>query len=339
MPYPFKSKKKYIILTITACLTSGIVAYSISYFCFKSNSKEVAVAECNPHMNLTRLRDFKLVAPLVFSDLPDEDQHFDNLKTTILSQINTYKSQGQLIDAGLYLRDLTDGSWMAINATQNFDPGSILKMSILIAHLKKAQKNPGHLDSKIYFSSPNTAVYKQSIEGKTLQALKYYSIRELMRYMIVESDNQANALLNNSIEPAIALKVFSDLELSVPDPKAATFPMNVRDLSKFMRALHNGTYLSPEISEFALELLTEVKFSDGIRSGFPKEITMAHKFGERGYPGSNINELHETAIVYLENRPILITIMTKGTSQSEQAGLIREISSTIAAYYGIKAAS
>ena len=63
----------------------------------------------------------------------------------------------------------------------------------------------------------------------------------------------------------------------------------------------------------------------GMKKGIPHQATLVHKFGERGYPNSTFQELSETGIIYLNNERILLTIMTKGNNQQEQAELISAI--------------
>src|SRR6185436_5295057 len=93
-----------------------------------------------------------------------------------------------------------------------------------------------------------------------------------------------------------------------------------QNYSHLFRALYNGTYLSHDASEKALELLSRTKFSDGIVAGVPKETTVSHKFGERtlSLNTSSINELHDCGIVYYPGHPYFLCIMTKGTSDFEE---------------------
>ena len=54
---------------------------------------------------------------------------------------------------------------------------------------------------------------------------------------------------------------------------------------------------------------------------------MAHKFGESGTPVDK--QLHESAIVYLDKKPYLLTVMTKGKDNASLSKLICEISSIV----------
>ena len=80
-------------------------------------------------------------------------------------------------------------------------------------------------------------------------------------------------------------------------------------------------------SEFALRLLTKSDFKNGIVNGLPSNVQLAHKFGESG--DANEKQLHESAIIYLNNNPILITIMTKGNDLKKLPEVIKEASNLV----------
>ena len=99
-----------------------------------------------------------------------------------------------------------------------------------------------------------------------------------------------------------------------------------------MRTLYNASYLTVEDSEFANKLLSQTNFKDGIYSSLPANTRIAHKFGESG--NQTEKQLHESAIVYLNDNPYLITIMTKGNDINKLSEAIREISAL--AYQNVK---
>lgn len=311
---------------LLACTFTGAFTFALSHqFKQSETPKPMATVNCTSHMDLLRLKEYKLIQPLLLTDIGEESEDFNELKTDLSSTIYLEKSNGVIQDVAVYIRDFTDGSWMGINYLENYDPGSILKLPILLAYLKNAKSNPALLDHKLTYNGPGPNMPKQNIVSSTLQIGKSYTIRELLRFMIVDSDNQANALLNNYIEPNAIIGVFKDLNTPIPDMHAQTFQLNAKDISKFLRVLYNSSYTTPELSEYALDLLTKVTFKDGMRQSIPENIVMAHKFGERGYSNSKVNELHETSIIYLEGRPILLTILTRGTNQLKQAAMIRNL--------------
>jgi hypothetical protein len=120
------------------------------------------------------------------------------------------------------------------------------------------------------------------------------------------------------------------------DPNSEIDYMTAKDFSYFLRVLYNSTYLKKDLSEKALELLNTVDFKDGLVAGVPNNITVAHKFGIKGDFANNdknqvVNrELHDCGIVYHNQRPYLVCIMTKGNSSLQDSeSVLKNISSMI----------
>lgn len=283
---------------------------------------------CNERMNLVRLKNHRLSQPLLFSDIASESSKYLNLKQDLLNKISIEKATGKVSNVAVYLRALNNGSWMGIQQNDLFDPGSIMKLPILLAYLKKQEVSPGSFDKSIKFEAINSAMPKQTIVTNSIEIGKTYTVRNLLQSMIIDSDNQANMLLNQNIEPEYVFNVFTDLGMEIPTIQQSAVKMSAIDLSKFMRVLYNSSYTDQSLSEFALQMLTKTKFNDGIKKGVGDSIMIAHKFGERGYQDTTFQEIHETAIIYIDNNPVLLTIMTSGNDQAYQTQLIASIAKT-----------
>ena len=91
--------------------------------------------------------------------------------------------------------------------------------------------------------------------------------------------------------------------------------------------IYNASYLNRTNSEYATELLQKCNFNEGMKSGLPNSVKVAHKFGEAG--DQNEQQLCETAIVYLNNNPYVLTIMTKGKDFKQLPQVTKEISSIV----------
>ena len=94
--------------------------------------------------------------------------------------------------------------------------------------------------------------------------------------------------------------------------------------------LYNGTYLSKENSEKALNYLSKSEFSKGIRAAVPNEVLVAHKYGTRDEfdsKGNSTNiQLHHFGIVYHKQKPFLIGIMTRGGKKEIREKIIYDLS-------------
>jgi hypothetical protein len=100
--------------------------------------------------------------------------------------------------------------------------------------------------------------------------------------------------------------------------------MSAADISRLMRILFNSSYVGADLSDYGLSLLAKSEFKAGIVRDLPSTLSVAHKFGESG--DSQYYQLHETALVYLDEDTYLITVMTKGKKTDQLANCIAEIS-------------
>jgi beta-lactamase class A len=186
------------------------------------------------------------------------------------------------------------------------------------------EAQPGMLDKKITFSTPFQTTKNTHFVSKSIEVGKSYSIRELLKYMIEYSDNNATSLLNQHIDVPIFKKVFTDLGLTLPDWNSSDYPMTAQDFSVFMKVLYNASYLSIRDSEACLALLANSDFKDGIRAGVPQGCRIVHKFGEGG--ADNNPDLSESAIIFSPAGTYLLTIMVNGRDMQKLPQAISGIS-------------
>lgn len=281
----------------------------------------------NCSLQVKRLSGYKYIKPILFVDEECESADMQGMKTELIDYIEDGKERGDINSAAVYIKDYQNNHWICINGEEKFMPASLMKVPFLITFLKMNEETPGILNKKITFNKSFNSVKTPVTLSNSIEMGKSYEIRELLKYMIKYSDNNATFLLSENINVATLNRVFTEMGLEEPKLGSTNLFMTAFEYSRFMRSLVNGTYLTREDSEYAIQLLTTTVFDKGIQSGLPKNITFAHKFGESG----NVNEvqLHESGIVYLNNKPYLITIMTKGSSLDKLSQILKGISSKV----------
>ena len=265
-----------------------------------------------PNVEEVRINDYRLIKPLLMTQMLNESGKLNELKRALDFEIYQLKSSGIINDASVYIKQLNDGEWISINSGSQYSPGSLIKIATMITYLKMCEQHPSLLTKEFLFSGRRKGVPGQTFNDDPMVPGKRYSATELLSRVIIHSDNDATLLINESMDIPMFKKLFTDLGIAEPDVHDPIFKMDVTDLSKFLNILYNATYLNKENSEFALSLLSKSSFSKGIVNGLPADTRVAHKFGETGT--STEAQLHETAIVYIGDDPYLITIMTKGKS-------------------------
>ena len=119
-------------------------------------------------------------------------------------------------------------------------------------------------------------------------------------------------------------QIYTDLGVAIPGTRGTEDYMTVKEYASFFRILYNASYLNKEMSQKALDLLLRTDYKDGLIAGVPKNINVAHKFGERKM--GEVDQLHDCGIVYAPQKPYLICVMTRGTDFQVQGRVIADIS-------------
>jgi len=256
--------------------------------------------------------DYKYISPLLECTLAQiETPIITSLENELNDYIAKAKKAENVSDVAVYFHDLNSDNWLGINLSSKFSPASLLKVPILITFLKMAETNPEILKHTVTtddFAIPTTIPNITPL--KSIQPNEAYTIEELINYAIHYSDNRAANTLVSLIDPQMLSKVYTDIGLKIPGSEGEENFMTAADYATFFEILYNATYLNKEMSEKALEILTKSTFSYGLVSGVPAEVEVAHKFGERVY--ENFKQLHDCGIIYKDNNPYLLCVMTRG---------------------------
>ena len=303
--------------------------FVFSSFREKQDSGQSMLNESAKEININLLREGgkTLTRPLLLVVVDKESVRYSNLKLKLNATIHQWQQKNTIANVSVYFKDLNDASWMSIDGDQAYLPGSLIKVPVMIYFLKQEEEHPGTLSTKLLFEKPKHYFPAQEYKGDSIIAGKEYKISELLRYMIVESDNNATNLLSRQINPDKFRKLFTDLEIPPDEVNDVNYVISPREYSKFFRVLYNATYLNPILSEYGLNLLSQSKFMEGIAKNLPAGTIVAGKFGERGI--NEVMDFSESAIVYRGNTPYSLTIMTHGTSIEQQTELISKLSEEV----------
>ena len=325
----FKNKDFSLLhIVFFSLLIAGITFGVTSIWNKKQFVAEYAAANtytCN--YNVKRMDGYEFIKPLMFVDEECESEPLLDLKQKLIGIIDRYKTVGEVTSASVYLREYNHNEWMCVNDADQFDPGSLFKVPVLIAILKQDELNPGFLNKTIIYNQKIDAGKNVAFPSKTIELGQSYTVKELLTRMIKYSDNNATILLEKNLNPKILQKLFSDVGLKVPNVYASQYLFTTTEYSYFMRAIYNAAYLSFDHSEYAGKLLSQSNFKEGILLGLPSGTKVAHKFGESG--NQIDKQLHESAIVYLANKSYLLTVMTKGKDNKKLSQLMGEVSQTV----------
>jgi len=271
---------------------------------------------------------YKFINPLYECNTGESygTKELSSLKSYINTYIDQLMANNSVTDVAVYYRDLNNGPWFGINEHDDFAPSSLLKVPVMMAYYKLAESNPAILNQKIRYSIQPEGIIAQNYETQYPIVLgRTYTVEQLIERMIIGSDNVALRLLEDNIDNQKIDQVTLDLGITTATDATPTDFMDVQEYSTLFRVLYYATYLNKDYSEKALELLAQAEFKQGLVDDLPKNIQVAHKFGEREM-GNGIHQLHDCGIVYYPNRPYLLCVMTRGPDFNELATTIQQIS-------------
>lgn len=279
---------------------------------------------------------FKYINPILECELEETmaNQEFVLMQKQLKEQIGQIIAEHQATDLSVYFRDLNNGPWFGWNEKAYFSPASMLKVPTMIAILKRAEREPDLLKRHWLVKDEDVlGAFNQNIKPASVtQVGQSYSVAELLRRAIIQSDNVAVATLNRQLGYAEIEQVFREIGVDYKIRQEEELEMTVKNYASFFRLLYNASYLNRDFSEYALGLLAQTSFRDGLVAGVGEGVVVAHKFGERYYatePAESARQLHDCGIIYFPQRPYLLCVMTKGTDLSSLQQVIASVSRTI----------
>jgi beta-lactamase class A len=313
----------------------GVVVLFVAGYFAGFNDEQTVLARKFTSIRPLRSNDasYKFINPLLLYFVPSADQQWGltDMKNQVQKIIDSDKKSNNISNASVFFQDLNLGRWIGINQSDQYNPASMLKVVIMVSYYKKSEDSPDLLAQFLtYTTSIDRSVKADpSNQPSGLVIGKSYQVDDLIKRMIIDSDNGAALLLLNSIDQASINSVYSALGIPSPDSAKGDFTISPRYYSFFFRVLYSATYLNDANSEKALNILSKSNFEDGIVSGVSQNIVVAHKYGERVLPNSDQVELHDCGIVYYPKDPYLLCIMTRGDNLNNLKSVIEDISSVV----------
>jgi beta-lactamase class A len=272
--------------------------------------------------------NFTFLNPDIACDLSAEKklETVKDLEKKINDYIAYSIKEKKVFKSSVFFRDLSSKKWVGIEQNENYAPASLLKLPLLIAYFKLSETESGLLSKKYIFIKPDSIFY-QNFEPKVqLQEGKEYTLEEILRHMIIYSDNSAMDFLWQIIDETYTDKIFYELNVASANNTEEDF-LSPITYSNIMRILYNSSYLTRNSSEKILQWLSETDFKDGLVAGVPSTIPVAHKFGERDVTATT-KELHDCGIIYYPDHPYILCVMTLGDNYDNLKEVISKISET-----------
>ncbi len=256
---------------------------------------------------------YHYINPLLAVDTYSNKQFFKDktLEVKLQGLIDQEKRSGTISEASLYFRDLEPGDWVSLNESNQFSPGRLLKIPIMITYYKLAESNPEILNETIHYTATTSDVALDPMitAPDDLVSGETYTVDSLIERMIIFSNATAARLLFEHIDKDPLTEVFSDLGISFAEQVQTDDMITLKQYSLFFRVLYNATYLNRAYSEKALGLLVQADDTIGLGAGVPKSVPVANRFGSRiknGIGSIKNYEAYDCGVFYYPGHPYLL---------------------------------
>jgi beta-lactamase class A len=280
---------------------------------------------CDPIVK--RTQGYAHVSPLLSVEQVCGSPRMGKLKHDVAGAIDQAIAQGVLTRASVYVSHTRSSDWFSLNPNERYNPGSLLKIPTMMTILKMAEGDDELLATRWRFERVPPMPAAAFPPSRAIVPGRAYTVQELLEYTILVSDNLSNAVLLQHIDNSRVEDLMTRLGLPKVDRRMPGYSLTPEEYAAILKALYNVAYLSPESSEYAMDLLLNTEFSAGLRKGVPNGVEMAHKFGEWKLPGAG--QFHEAGIVYGENGPYIIVVMTEGPDVLALPEVVAGVSSMV----------
>ena len=224
---------------------------------------------------------------------------------------------------GVVVLDPLSGESASLNADRRFVAASLSKLYALLTLYSAAAE--GELSLYDYITmrasdgwAEGTGVLYAQPVGTTM------TLRECATYLIKESDNTAEVMLNRylrekEIEAELRRVGASSTSYWVPN---TTTP---DDVLQVLRATADPSHTSPELSAEMLEIMTGTSFEDRLPEPLPEGTRVAHKIG------SWETTFSDAGIVFPEGAETAgegyyVVVFSEGVPEGEARETIRDVS-------------
>jgi beta-lactamase class A len=257
--------------------------------------------------------------------MPERTQAVEDLRSE-LQEI----SESSAGTYGVVVFDPYSGKTASLNADRRFVAASLSKLYALLTLYKMASQGELSLDDEITMHSSDIWAYGTGVLHK--YPSKYpagytMTLRECAEFMIKESDNTAELMLNRHLKEK---RIEAELQSIGADSTRYWSPINTttpNDILLVLKKVADPSYTSPRLSDEMLGLMTNTSFENRLPGRLPEETRVAHKIG------SYENTFSDAGIVFPEEskgQEYYIIVFAEGDTQGEAIETIQAIS--LAAY-------
>lgn len=205
----------------------------------------------------------------------------------LTAKLNNLIKQYPSIQPAVFVWNYDNGKFVDINASKVYPTASIIKIPVLINLFKAIEANQLTIYDRMaitpYFQADGSGHLKYRPVGES------YTIDQLARFMIQESDNTATNMIISSVgsmedvNTGIRRWGLKNTRINnwLPDIAGTNFS-TPRDLATMLYNLDNPGFLNINSREYIIDYMSHVENNRLIQAGLDKKALFIHKTGDIG---------------------------------------------------------
>jgi beta-lactamase class A len=228
-------------------------------------------------------------------------------------------------DEGAYafvVKDLSTGKGAAHNPDKIFYAASLFKLFVMYeAFNQQASGSIAWQDELLitpYYDSQGLGIRDTAL-------CQELTVSEAMQAMMGISDNAAAVLLQDLVRVPNVNRSLQALGLIDSGLYSAELPATASDVALLLEAIASGEAVSEAASADMLELMASERIDNGLRSGVPSRVKVAHKTGNWS------DATHDVGIVFADSGPYVFVAMS---ATDHETHLIEELSRATYEHFG-----
>jgi beta-lactamase class A len=240
---------------------------------------------------------------------PIEMEEDEALRNRLMSVLDDEEDEYAFV-----VKDLSSGRGATHNADKNFYAASLFKLFVMYEVFNQQESGSVDWQDELLV----TPYYESQGLGPRETALcQVLTVSEAVQAMMRISDNAAAHLLQDLVGPANVNQSLQALGILDSGLYSVELPSTASDVAWLLEAIANGEAVSEAASADMVELMASESINNGLRSGVPARVKVAHKTGNWS------DATHDAGIVFAESGPYLFVAMSEADYETD---LIEELS-------------
>lgn len=219
---------------------------------------------------------------------------------------------------GFLVIRLTDQTHYGVSSDSQFQGASLLKLPLIALMYKMSEEGNLNLDTK--YTLKETDKVKGSGFLFPQPAGTTYTYRKLAEYMGKNSDRTAYKVMKDVVGIDKLKNYLSEIGMNSTNLETGMTTPN--DFGLLFTKLWNGSLVNQANRDEILGFLQNTIYEDWITKGVPKNIKVAHKFGQ------DTGVVADGGIIFAD-KPYILIIMSQGINENDASLIFPKVSGDI----------